>query len=129
MFKDLGNASGAGSLRPFWRVGCAKEASLACGRYAFERIGVSRIVTLIHQENRPPIRLAQRCGLSFKRFIEKDGATAVLYTPGADKARRILAERRDDVRITRRPDRGAAEGTADSTAEIRRLARCKGEDE
>ncbi len=90
--------------RPFWRAGYAEEAGLACVRYAFERIGVSRIITLIHQANRAPIRLAQRCGMTFERLIEKDGATGVLYTLGADAARRILAERRDDVRITRRPD-------------------------
>ena len=92
-------------LRPFWRAGYAQEAGLACVRYAFERIGVSRIVTLIHQANRPPIRLAQRCGLTFERYIEKDGATAVLYTLGATEARGVLAGRDDDVEIIARPNR------------------------
>ncbi len=66
-------------LRPFWRGGYADEACRASMRFAFEQIGVQRVVALIFPANRPSIRLALRCGFVYEREVVRDGLAMKLY--------------------------------------------------
>jgi RimJ/RimL family protein N-acetyltransferase len=71
--------------RAYWRGGHSDEACRASIRYAFERIGVERVVALILPANRPSRRLAIRCGLRFERDIIKDGFPMLLYAITRDE--------------------------------------------
>ena len=46
----------------FWGCGYATEGGAAAMRYAFEVLGVPRVVSLIHPENAASIRVAERLG-------------------------------------------------------------------
>jgi RimJ/RimL family protein N-acetyltransferase len=65
--------------RRYWRGGFADEACLASVRYAFERIRVDRVIALILPANRPSVRLALRCGLTFERNLVHGGLACALY--------------------------------------------------
>jgi RimJ/RimL family protein N-acetyltransferase len=65
--------------RPYWRGGYSDEVGRACVRYAFERLGVPRVIALILPGNRPSIRLALRCGFRFERNLVHDGFPMALY--------------------------------------------------
>ncbi len=65
--------------RPFWRSGYSEEACRACIDYAFERLGVRRIVAFVLPQNRASSRLALRCGLTYERSTERNGAVMALY--------------------------------------------------
>lgn len=65
--------------RPYWRGGFSDEACRASVRYAFERIGVERVIALIVPANRPSVRLALRCGLRFERDLVHGGLAFALY--------------------------------------------------
>jgi RimJ/RimL family protein N-acetyltransferase len=69
-------------LRPFWREGYADEACRAAMDFAFELIGVDRVVAMIFPANRPSIRLALRCGFAYERDVIRDGLVMKLYTAG-----------------------------------------------
>jgi RimJ/RimL family protein N-acetyltransferase len=65
--------------RTAWRGGLSDEACLASMRYAFDRIGVERVIALILPANRPSVRLALRCGLTFERDLVHEGFPMALY--------------------------------------------------
>lgn len=47
--------------------GYATEAAAACRDHARYRLGVDRLVAIIHPDNTPSQRVAERIGLSFER--------------------------------------------------------------
>ncbi len=49
--------------RPFWRMGFATEAALACRDYAFERLGRPRVIALVRPENVPSQGVARKLGM------------------------------------------------------------------
>jgi RimJ/RimL family protein N-acetyltransferase len=46
----------------FWGRGYATEAGAAAIRYAFDVVGAPRVVSILHPENEPSIRVAERLG-------------------------------------------------------------------
>jgi RimJ/RimL family protein N-acetyltransferase len=65
---------------PYWRRGFATEASGACLRYAFENLGVPRVLAPIRPENRPSHALALKLGMSFDGWTtERTGLLHEVY--------------------------------------------------
>jgi RimJ/RimL family protein N-acetyltransferase len=52
---------------PFWRKGFASEAALGVRQYAFERLGLARVISLIRPENEPSRGVARKLGMTVER--------------------------------------------------------------
>ncbi|MGB8888922.1 MAG: GNAT family N-acetyltransferase [Candidatus Korobacteraceae bacterium] len=55
--------------RDHWGHGYATEAARACMNYAFERLNVEKIISLILAENLPSRRVAERNGMTVERQV------------------------------------------------------------
>jgi RimJ/RimL family protein N-acetyltransferase len=74
-------------LAPAWRGrGLATEAARATMRYAFDRLGAERIVSIILPDNAASIAVARRNGLVYERAARFRGRDVAIYaarrTPG-----------------------------------------------
>lgn len=49
--------------RPFWRRGLATEAALAVRSWAFDTLGLERVISLIRPENTPSQGVARKLGM------------------------------------------------------------------
>lgn len=65
--------------RPFWGRGYATEAARAALRYAFSELGREHVISLIHPDNHPSIRVAERLGESREGEAELYGRTVLVY--------------------------------------------------
>ncbi|MFF0880532.1 GNAT family N-acetyltransferase [Micromonospora aurantiaca (nom. illeg.)] len=57
--------------------GFATEAAAACRDHARDRLGVDRLVAIIHPDNTPSQRVAERIGLSFERATTSESGDPV----------------------------------------------------
>lgn len=55
--------------RDLWGNGYATEAAQACMQYAFTKLGVDRVISLIRPENVQSIRVAEKNGLTSEKVI------------------------------------------------------------
>jgi [ribosomal protein S5]-alanine N-acetyltransferase len=65
--------------RSFWNRGLGSEAAKALVRYGFDRLGLARVIALIHPENEASMRTAVKAGLGFEREIELGAERVLLY--------------------------------------------------
>jgi RimJ/RimL family protein N-acetyltransferase len=63
----------------YWGQGLATEAALAIRDYAFEKLGLSRLVCLIDRENQASARVAEKMGMAFEREAEDEIGPFSLY--------------------------------------------------
>lgn len=66
--------------REFWGRGLGTEAADALRRYGFERLGLPRMISLIHPGNVASIRTAEKAGLTYERDVVLEGEEARLYS-------------------------------------------------
>ena len=68
-------------LRKFWNRGLATEAAIACREYAFNELGIHRVISLIDPGNIPSIRVALKNGMTLEKQVnmEKWDKTVNLY--------------------------------------------------
>lgn len=72
--------------RDLQRQGLATEAARECVRYAFEEMGLSRLISLIRPENVPSRRVAEKLGME----VEKE----ISHGPGAGMPHLVYLLRR-----------------------------------
>jgi [ribosomal protein S5]-alanine N-acetyltransferase len=65
--------------RDLWGNGYATEAAQACMQYAFTRLGVGRVISLIRPENVQSIRVAEKNGLTCEKIIFWRGYDHCVY--------------------------------------------------
>jgi ribosomal-protein-alanine N-acetyltransferase len=65
--------------RPYWGRGLATEAARAALEDAFERAGLSRIVSIARPANTVSIRIMEKLGLTFECEFEIEGMRLVRY--------------------------------------------------
>lgn len=65
--------------RDLWGQGFATEAALACLDHGFTRFGFRRFVSLIHPQNMPSRRVAEKVGMTLWRVAEWKGKTTCIY--------------------------------------------------
>jgi RimJ/RimL family protein N-acetyltransferase len=66
--------------REHWGHGYATEAALALRDWAFEKRGLTRLISLIQQENLRSIRVAEKLGEQYERDVEVRGQPTRLYS-------------------------------------------------
>ena len=67
--------------RRVWGHGYATEAALACRDYAFAVLHAPRVVSIVHPQNMPSRRVAERVHSALREFIwEKTHSTMCLYS-------------------------------------------------
>ncbi|MFZ0341853.1 MAG: GNAT family N-acetyltransferase [Gaiellaceae bacterium] len=71
---------GWGLAREHWGHGYATEAALALRDWAFVEHGFTRLVSLIHPDNLPSIRVAEKVGERHERDVEVRGNPTRLYS-------------------------------------------------
>jgi RimJ/RimL family protein N-acetyltransferase len=65
--------------RDLWGKGYATEAARACIEYAFSKLGVDRVISLIRPENLQSIRVAEKNGLTCEKIIFWRGFDHCIY--------------------------------------------------
>ena len=65
--------------RAWWGQGYATEAAREALRYAFEELDHDHVISLIHPDNRPSIRLAERLGERLEDETEFMGGRTLVY--------------------------------------------------
>jgi RimJ/RimL family protein N-acetyltransferase len=65
--------------RPFWRQGIAAEVAAACRDHAFDALGLSRVVSMIHPDNAPSLAVARKLGMTRIGDILHFGLTHLLF--------------------------------------------------
>ncbi len=66
-------------LPELWGRGLATEASLACIRYGFEKLALSRIIGLVDPLNVQSVRVLEKCGLKFEKMVEINSKQVARY--------------------------------------------------
>ena len=59
--------------------GIATEAARACMNYAFTTLCEERIISLIHPDNLPSRRVAERNGMAVEKVIDYQGLPHLVY--------------------------------------------------
>ncbi len=63
----------------YWGRGYATEAAVAVRDYAFEKLGLPRLISLIHPANQPSIRVAQKLGMQRASTAQTRFGRVLLY--------------------------------------------------
>jgi RimJ/RimL family protein N-acetyltransferase len=66
-------------LRGYWGQGYATEAARAAIRFAFDELGLDRVVAVTLPTNQASRRVMEKCGLSFAGIVRVYGRTQVKY--------------------------------------------------
>jgi len=66
--------------REFWGQGLGTEAAQAIVAYAFENLGITRLICLIEPENRASVKVAQKIGMTFEKAMEDEIGPYHLYS-------------------------------------------------
>ena len=79
-FREMA-AGDLGDMAALLGRGYATEAAVACRDYARTALRVSRLIAIIHPDNRPSQRVAEKIGLRpEKRSLVHGGWEAVIYS-------------------------------------------------
>ena len=73
--------------RDYWGHGYATEASRGCMDYAFKRLNVAKVISLILSENLASRRVAERNGMAVERQV---------MFHGGERAHLMYAMKRED---------------------------------
>ena len=65
--------------RDLWGKGYATEAAQACMEYAFTKLGVKRVISMIRPENAPSRRVAEKNGLTCEKVVFWRGYEHCIY--------------------------------------------------
>jgi RimJ/RimL family protein N-acetyltransferase len=66
--------------RAFWGQGLGTEAAQAILDYGFEKLGLSRLICLIDQENTASIKVAEKIGMTFEKVGQDEMGPFLLYS-------------------------------------------------
>jgi [ribosomal protein S5]-alanine N-acetyltransferase len=65
--------------RDYWGQGLATEAACACRDYGFARLPVDHIISIIHPENLPSRRVAEKNGMTIWKQTIRKGIPHLVY--------------------------------------------------
>jgi RimJ/RimL family protein N-acetyltransferase len=66
--------------KAYWGQGLGSEAALGIRDYAFEQLGLSRLICLIDRDNIALIRVAEKVGMRFEKEGRDDKGPFMLYS-------------------------------------------------
>lgn len=64
-------------LKNYWGQGLATEAAMAMKAYAFNEMGLTRLISLIEAENIASVRVAEKNGFKLEKTMLYDGTISV----------------------------------------------------
>ena len=73
--------------RAYWGHGLGTEAARAIRDYAFEQLGLTRLICLIDRDNRASQRVAQKIGMAFEKEGRDDHGPFWLYAIARPESR------------------------------------------
>ena len=73
--------------RSHWGRGYATEAARGARDYGFDRLGVDRLISLVHVDNAASQRVALKLGMQHERFVRVGEAAAILFAVERTAAR------------------------------------------
>ncbi|WP_242688480.1 GNAT family N-acetyltransferase [Bacillus sp. Cs-700] len=62
-----------------WGKGYATEAAFACKKYAFNELGLSKLISLIDPQNNASLKVAKRIGMTYECTVTKWNKQLHLY--------------------------------------------------
>jgi RimJ/RimL family protein N-acetyltransferase len=65
--------------KPYWGQGLGTEAAAGIRDYAFEQLGLTRMVCLIDEDNQGSIRVAEKTGMAFEKTDRDELGPFQLY--------------------------------------------------
>ncbi|MBO0779297.1 MAG: GNAT family N-acetyltransferase [Ktedonobacteraceae bacterium] len=65
--------------RPYWQQGLALEGVQALKDYGLQKLGFTRLISLIPPDNRASIAIAEKVGMQYERDVEQWGQDFRLY--------------------------------------------------
>jgi len=71
----------------YWNQGYATEAARAVRDYAFQKLQLPRLISLVRQSNHPSGRVAEKIGMRRVRELERDGRPYWLYALARQEVR------------------------------------------
>jgi RimJ/RimL family protein N-acetyltransferase len=72
--------------REYWGRGLATEAARAVRDYAFSRLGLKRLISMIERENTASIRVAEKIGMTCEKEIRKWDRLVLVYAVSEARA-------------------------------------------
>jgi ribosomal-protein-alanine N-acetyltransferase len=66
--------------RTWWGQGLATEAAQGIVRYAFDQLGLSRLICLVEAENLASIRVAEKIGMTFEKESRDETGPFLVYS-------------------------------------------------
>ena len=66
--------------RDLWHQGLATEAAVACRDWGFGNLRAERLISLIHPENVPSRRVAERNGMTIWKEVDRRGLRQFVYS-------------------------------------------------
>lgn len=66
-------------FKPYWGQGLGTEAARAIVRYAFENLGLTRIIAVINPGNRASARVAEKIGMTLELDGDLNGEPTLVY--------------------------------------------------
>lgn len=63
----------------FWGKDYATEAAIACRDYAFSKLSINKVISLIRPENAASRKVAEKNGMKIEREIVKSGFNHYVY--------------------------------------------------
>jgi len=74
-----GTEIGWGISRHYWGKGYATEAAEAAKKWAFEKLDINELISVIHPDNEPSKKVALRINETYKKTVEVSGKTSDIY--------------------------------------------------
>lgn len=68
--------------RQYWKQGLATEAARACRDYAFNELGLNRLISIIHPANIASRRVAEKLGMEVEGEVPHGSSPKVIYAMG-----------------------------------------------
>jgi len=70
--------------RDDWNQGLATEAALTIRDWAFDGLGLRRLISLVRPENQASSRVAEKIGMTIEREVEYNGLRHLVWSMAAD---------------------------------------------
>lgn len=68
--------------REYWNQGLATEAASACRDFAFNDLGLKRLISIIHPDNIASRRVAEKLGMEVEKEVPHGPSPKVIYAMG-----------------------------------------------
>ncbi|TDL57696.1 N-acetyltransferase [Paenibacillus dendritiformis] len=76
--------------KAYWSKGYASEAAAACKEYGFNRLGLSRLISIIAPQNAASIRVAERIGFSKEKEAFIFGKSHYIFSGSRSQRSKLL---------------------------------------